>query len=62
MSLLDILLVSALIVESLFLTVCIYFYRKEKQKARLEKIKRVEEIARNSVMEGSLLPLDILCT
>jgi hypothetical protein len=43
MSLLDLLLGSALIIESLFLVVFICFYKKEKAKAKLEKIKRAEE-------------------
>lgn len=43
MSLLDLFMGGALIIESLFLAAFICFYRKEKAKARLEKIKREEE-------------------
>ena len=45
MSFIDIILAGALIIETFILIVIIYFYIKEKENVRIEKLKRAEDKA-----------------
>lgn len=43
MSFLDIILMSALFIESALLILLVHFYKKEKEKVQVEKVKRAED-------------------
>ncbi|GLC82755.1 hypothetical protein [Lacrimispora brassicae] len=43
MSFLDIILMGALLIESALLILLVHFYKKEKEKVQVEKVKRAED-------------------